>query len=516
MDRPARLLGWLLPPLLGIALGTAAWLALRAAGALDPPAPPPSADYPKSAPWYASRATPPEAQAPRPLPAGQSAQRLAPLRAHARDVTAAEFLAIENEQVAGFPWLDEKDAATEPDGARSECPPAPPAPLTAEPPEKHLPGASPATQAGPSEAGQARPARVPVAAVLSPPTAAKERSLQLEQIARQADRHTHEGFALAERGAYFAARDEFTKALGLIAEGLDAELHTHAHVRALNAGLTAVREAGDFPAAGTAARTGPDLARIAAGHRTPIFKDADLSGLTPPAATQSYLGFAQEQLGAAAGEELAGSMALYALGKLHAALAARGGSAIPAAGPKAVTFFQAALLVSPRNHLASNDLGVLLAQGGHYRDAYRALTHSLSIHRQSTGWHNLAVVLSHLGDADRARRAEQLAALARQQETDRRRQQTGSAGDLVRWLDPATFAGTSTVPGGPGQAPPSAALRHAAAAPEHRPMPAAAEPSPQPQPAGAMPPRVVRQPSEEAKSSTTGWRWPWQRDRQTQ
>ena len=374
MDRLARLLGWLLPPLLGIALGTAAWLALRAAGTFDPPAPPPSADCPKSAPWYARRATHSEAPAPRALPAGQCVRRLAPLRADARDVTAAEFLAVEDEQVAGFPWPNDEDAATKPGGARSErpaeprsaapSPPAPPSPLTAETPEKHLPGASPATQAEPSEAGQAGPAPVPVAAVLSPPTAAKERSLQLEQIARQADRHTHEGFSLAERGAYFAARAEFTKALGLIAEGLDAELHTHAHVRALSAGLTAVREADDFPAAGAAARTGPDLARIVAGHRTPIFKDTDLAGLTPLAATQSYLGFAQEQLGAAAGEELAGSMALYALGKLHAALAARGGSAIPAAGPKAVTFFQAALLVSPRNHLASNDLGVLLARGG--------------------------------------------------------------------------------------------------------------------------------------------------------
>jgi len=467
MDRSARLPGWLLPPLLGMALGTAAWLALRAVGALDPPAAPPSADCPNAAPWYACRVNPSEAQAPRPLPADQSARWLPPLRAQARDVTAAEFLAVENEQAAGFPWLDERDVPTEPRGPQDESPPAPriappPAPpraLTAGAPEEHLPGALPATQAEPSEAGQARPARVPVAAVLSPPAAAQQRSLQLEQIARQADRHTHEGFALAERGAYFAARAQFTKALGLVAEGLDAELQTHAHVRALSAGLTAVREADDFPGAGSTAPTGPDLARIVAGHRTPIFKDVDLAGLTPLAATQSYLGFAQEQLGAAAGDELAGSMALYALGKLHATLAAQGSSEIPAAGPKAVTFFQAALLVFPRNHLASNDLGVLLARGGHYQDAYRALAHSLSIRQNSTGWHNLAVVLSHLGNSDRARRAEHLAALARQQENDRRRQRTGSAGDLVRWVDPATFAGTSTVAGGPGQAAPSAALR---------------------------------------------------------
>ena len=51
----------------------------------------------------------------------------------------------------------------------------------------------------------------------------QERSEQMEQIARQADRQTRHGLELAGRGAYFAARSEFVAALRLIAEGLDAE-----------------------------------------------------------------------------------------------------------------------------------------------------------------------------------------------------------------------------------------------------------------------------------------------------
>jgi len=526
MDRLARLPWWPWPLLLGLALVTAAWLTLGMVGDVGRTGPLPASDCPRAGAAPASRSEASEAQASRPdaavprlLPAGQPARWLPPLGADSRSVMAAEYLAAENQGAAGFPWLDEKDLPAGPGGSRDRTIPRgtlrPPHGAVVRPPEK-LPVASAAPQAKPAELASAQPGRTPVAAVLSPPTAAKERSPQLEHIARQADGHTREGFALAGRGACFAARAQFVKALGLVAEGLDAELQTHAHGRSLRAGLTALREADDFPPAGSASGTRADLARIVAGHRTPVLKDLNPAGLTPLAATQCYLGFAQEQLAAAAGEELAGSMALYALGKLHATLAARGSREIPGAAPKAVTFFQAALLVYPRNHLASNDLGVLLAQGGHYRDAYRSLAHSLSIHPQSTGWHNLAVVLSHLGDDERSRRAEHLAALARQQEAARR--QTGSASGLVQWIDPGSFARTSTEGGGPGPAAPVAAgvPRHTAAPPARGPAAATPAASPGPQPAAPSPPRVVRQPADESGRSATGWRWPWQRDRQTQ
>jgi len=42
----------------------------------------------------------------------------------------------------------------------------------------------------------------------------EDRSVQLEQVAQQADRRTRHGCELAGRGAYFAARSEFTGAFG--------------------------------------------------------------------------------------------------------------------------------------------------------------------------------------------------------------------------------------------------------------------------------------------------------------
>ena len=56
-------------------------------------------------------------------------------------------------------------------------------------------------------------------------------------------------------------------------------------------------------------------------------------------------------------------MALYALGKLHAAAARQRNLDLPAAEPKAVVFYQASLLVCPQNYMSANDLGVVLRRG---------------------------------------------------------------------------------------------------------------------------------------------------------
>ena len=100
-----------------------------------------------------------------------------------------------------------------------------------------------------------------------------DRSEQLEQVARQADRQTRHGFELAGRGAYFAARSEFIGALRLVAEGLDTEQKTDVHGRALAAALTAMKEAEDFLPGGSRLEADLDLPGIIAAHATPVLKD---------------------------------------------------------------------------------------------------------------------------------------------------------------------------------------------------------------------------------------------------
>lgn len=268
----------------------------------------------------------------------------------------------------------------------------------------------------------------------------EERSEAMEQIAREADRHTRRGFELAGRNAMFAARSQFVVALRLLAQGLDTDHGAGSHSRALAEGLDAIQEADDFIPRGARVEADLDLAVIIRGHRTPVLKQTELDRLTPMAALKAYFTFAQERLAAAAANEVAGSMALHGLGKLHAALARNPAIDLAAAEPKAVAFFQAALLVYPRNLMAANDLGVLLARAGHWKGARQVLEHAVAVNPQSVSWRNLAVVYQQLGNMSMARHARQMADAAIRQEIARR---GGSRRfDKVQWLAPGEFAET--------------------------------------------------------------------------
>jgi len=275
------------------------------------------------------------------------------------------------------------------------------------------------------------------ASLLLPPQLAANRSQQLERIARQADKKIRNGYELAGRGAHFAARAEFIAALRLLAQGLDTERNTTIHSRSLAAGLTAIKEVGDFIPSGSRLEAHLDIAALVDSHATPVLKNTDTDKLTSLSAVKCYLTFAQEQLGVAAGHEVAASMALHAMGKLHGVLP---GAKAPES--KAVTFYQASLMTFPQNYMASNDLGVLLAKSGNNADAHAALLHSLSICPQASGWHNLSVVYRQQGREADARQADLLAAQARKIEESRRKNRSGHSNQLVRWVDPATFAGS--------------------------------------------------------------------------
>ena len=274
------------------------------------------------------------------------------------------------------------------------------------------------------------------------------RSRELELIAREADTHSRRGFELAGRRAYFSARAEFVMALRLLAQALDDERQTRTHSRALAAGWTALREADDFIPTGSRLEADIDLSSIIGGHRTPVLKDAPVESLTPLTGLQCYFTFAQEQLAACVGNEAAGSMALHGLGNLHRALANERSATVRAARPKAIVFYQAALLVGPQNHMASNELGVLLARGGRYEEARSALEHSVSSYQHSAGWYNLSVVYRQLGRTDLARTAYWRHRAICQDQTARRKKQSPTSRQQVEWVDPETFARSYARPSG--------------------------------------------------------------------
>lgn len=307
----------------------------------------------------------------------------------------------------------------------------------------------------------------------------KKRSEQLERIAQQADRRTQYGYELAARGACFAARSEFIGALRLVAEGLDTERKVDIHSRALAVAICAMKEAEDFLPSRSRAEVALDLPGILATHTTPVLK-GHAEDLTSLAALRCYHTFAQEQLAAAAGHEVSSSMALHALGKLHAALAQKNGSPIVAPESKAMVFYQAALLAYSENSMAANDLGVLLARYGRSSNARAMFERSLALHPQSTGWRNLAVVYGQLGQTALAERADHQAQQLDRQELARRKASPASSGGPVQWVDPRTFAQSSTSPLNPRDIAPTmpavkpATANASVAKPRRAPTPAAA------------------------------------------
>ena len=259
---------------------------------------------------------------------------------------------------------------------------------------------------------------------------------EMAAVVAQADLLVRQGFELAGRGATYAARAKFLAALRTISQALDAEQQTSFYSQALAAGLTAVKESDDF-ASGSGSIVMPiDVQYVIARHKTSVLKGHRESPVTPLAALQRYYSYAQEQLGAAAGQTSAGSMALYGLGRIATELSSVQSISDMNTAGRAMTFYQAALLADRQNFRAANELGVLLAHAGKHDRAREMFLLSLSVSPQPAAWMNLAAVHQRRGETDLASRAR-AEALAVQKSVP----STPEAG--VRWLDANSFARAS-------------------------------------------------------------------------
>ena len=251
------------------------------------------------------------------------------------------------------------------------------------------------------------------------------------------------GYNLAQHGAFFAARTEFIQVLRRVAQAKDAGSSTDDHARALAAGLRALDEADDFVPQGVQLEAELDVRKVASSHRTPVLRDYPEEVL-PQEAVVLYHSYAQQELSIAASGEQAGSMALYGLGKVNARLAERRDDDVQLTRG-AMTMYSAALDACPDNHMAANELGVLLCRTGHAAEAVDRFTRAIDLAPNATAYHNLAVAQQKLGMAGQAAANEQesqrLAALDRSAGAVSRR-----AG--VQWVSPAEMARV-TQPGSP-------------------------------------------------------------------
>jgi tetratricopeptide (TPR) repeat protein len=234
----------------------------------------------------------------------------------------------------------------------------------------------------------------------------------MELVAREADAHTRRGFELAGRRAYYSAREEFILALRALSQALDVQRNVSAHSNALAAGMRALDEANDFVPRGAGFEANLNVAMIITAHETPVYRYEPVDGVTALVARQRYYTYAREQLGVSAGREFAGSMALHGLGKLYAAMATEQGERKGRLEAEAMVFYQAALLIAPQNHMASNDLGTLMAAKGSWVEARNHFSQSLAAMKTPVAWSNLAKAHQHLGEKELAAKAEREAQLA--------------------------------------------------------------------------------------------------------
>lgn len=258
----------------------------------------------------------------------------------------------------------------------------------------------------------------------------------MELVAQEADRHTRRGMELAGRRAYFSAREEFIQALRTLSQALDVQQGTTSYSAALAAGMRALEEANDFVPRGAGLEANLNVPMIVSAHQTPVYQSESFEGVTALVARQRYYTYAREQLGVCVGRELAGSMALHGLGKLNAELATEKREQLGGSEAEAIVFFQAALLVAPLNHLASNDLGAMFARKGNWGEARGLFLQSLASHETAAAWTNLAKTHERLGETDLAAKAAREAQLAVHAETPGAPAAAPSTAVNVEWVAP--------------------------------------------------------------------------------
>ena len=254
-------------------------------------------------------------------------------------------------------------------------------------------------------------------------------------VVRRSSLFLDDAVALAGRGAPFSARAQLIKGLRLISQSLDAESGTQYFSTSLANGLRTLDEATDFVPLRTELESNLNLDQIVAAHRTKLLQPGHRP--TALAALQMYHAHAEEQLAAACGHEPIASQILMGLAKLQPLLVSQNADVTSLALPRAMSLYQAALIVNPQNYLAANELGVLFARYGQLRDARDILAHCVEMDpTKAVGWKNLASIHRQLGEHELASAATAEFRLVSSGSNGIR----NSRGPAVQWVDPDTYS----------------------------------------------------------------------------
>lgn len=263
---------------------------------------------------------------------------------------------------------------------------------------------------------------------------------------QQCVNHIEYGKSLARRGAAFAAREEFYSALRLIAQTNDVQSRSVAYTTALREAITALNEADDFYSELAHEGIDVDVAHVIEAHKSKIIPMDRAKGLSSIIAIQAYFEYARERMGAAFGENVFASEALYSLGKLFTVAAAHDLTGNPLDYSKSMVMHYAAMDCDSRNYRSANELGVLMARNGRLEKARDLFRESLLVERMPQTWRNLSVIHERLANASNDPQAiSENRELARNanHEYEITRQSAPAGIPKVQWVTPEQFDQTA-------------------------------------------------------------------------
>jgi tetratricopeptide (TPR) repeat protein len=215
------------------------------------------------------------------------------------------------------------------------------------------------------------------------------------------ERRMSYAFDLAQRGAIYTSNSEFRSVLGLCALELDSREGGVRHREALRLGFAALDQSDDFEVTQPNRRDPADADAAAPRDDAGQTNVSSSQAVDPIQAVQARYTYAQQQLSYACQGLPGASLAFYGLGRTMVDPGSHTANSVA----KAAVLQQTALAIAPRNVLAGNELGVLLAEHGQLDEAEKMFRQCVATDATPEAWRNLAVVYARKGDQASSRSA---------------------------------------------------------------------------------------------------------------
>ena len=218
-------------------------------------------------------------------------------------------------------------------------------------------------------------------------------------VGRELSQHMANCESLINKRAFLSAREEAEAAMLYLVRVIDLAAQQYTSEPDWISARRALLEAEDFANAQRLTTDSDLLRRIILSHETPVLKQADVTSLAPLAAAQHYRLYAEQKLVESAQGHPWASEVLYTLGRAYQAQAdATQDSSKNALRWRAVSCYRSACSISPRNHLASNQLGYVMLQMDRPADARASLLTSIQSRPTLAAFENLVEAARRLGD----------------------------------------------------------------------------------------------------------------------